>query len=216
MPTARYRVIAQGLNVRSAPSLNGKIIGTLRRDDVVQALSQSGDDYWYKVKTAAGKEGWASHKYLERVFAPKATAAEEFPWMPIALSEKGVREFPGNGDNPRVLENLHSTTLGGPSWDEDETPWCSAFVNWCIERAGFEGTDSAWARSWLNWGKRLNAPRRGCITVFQRDTNAGHVAFFLEEVGGKVRVLGGNQSDQVNESAYSNSDVLGFRLPGQL
>ena len=215
MPTKKLRVTAHSLNVRSEPSLNGKVIATVRRDEVVHALSQSGDDYWYKVRTSSGKEGWASHKYLVRVLPAGAVAAEEFPWMPIALAEMGVREFPGTGDNPRIVEYLRSTTLGGPSWSEDETPWCSAFVNWCVERAGFEGTDSAWARSWLTWGKKLTTPRRGCIAVFQRDVDKGHVAFFVGETAKEIRVLGGNQSDAVNESAYLKTALLGYRLPGQ-
>ncbi|KKK66354.1 hypothetical protein LCGC14_2964930, partial [marine sediment metagenome] len=38
---------------------------------------------------------------------------------------------------------------------EDETPWCSSFVNFCVCEAGYnpiKETGSARARSWLSWG----------------------------------------------------------------
>ena len=75
------------------------------------------------------------------------------PWLEIAEREQGVAEVPGAGDNPRVVDYLMSTTLGSLENQNDETPWCSAFVNWCMEQAGIKGTNSAWARSWLDWGK---------------------------------------------------------------
>lgn len=213
MPTVEnYRVTADSLNVREGPSITEKVIGHLQKADVVGLISKSGDGYWFKIKNS-GCEGWASHKYLEQVASGGAAAAtEEFPWMPIAVAEKGVKEFPGSGDNPRIVEYLKSTNLPAPYNANDETYWCSAFVNWCVERSGFEGTDSAWARGWLNWGKKIDKPRRGCIVVFKRGTSSGHVAFFISEAGEKVKVLGGNQSDCVCEDSYAKSKVLGYRI----
>ncbi|MCD4737613.1 MAG: TIGR02594 family protein [Bacteroidales bacterium] len=62
----------------------------------------------------------------------------------------------------------------------DETAWCSAFVNWCMEASGIEGTNSAWARHWLFWGEPVNNPVRGCVVVFKRGTG-GHVGFFIKQ-----------------------------------
>ena len=207
----KYRVTATALNVREAPSITAKVLSFLHKADVVEFISKSGDGYWFKIKKA-GDEGWVSHKYLELVVVG-STAAEEFPWIPIALAEEGVKEFPGNGDNPRVVEYLKSTNLSAPYNADDETAWCSAFANWCVERSGFEGTDSAWARSWLNWGKKVTKPRRGCIVVFKRDEISGHVAFFIGETPTQVKVFGGNQSDAVNISSYPKSRLLGYRVP---
>ena len=208
----KFRVTATSLNVRVGPSITARPIAYLKRDEVVTLLSRSGDGYWLKV-AKPNLEGWASHKYLTPVVTAPA-AAEAFPWMPIALAEVGVKEFPGDGDNPRVVEYLRSTTLAAGMAAQDETPWCSAFVNWCVERSGFEGTDSAWARSWLNWGKKLATPKRGCIAVFKRNVSSGHVAFYIAETATKVKVLGGNQSDAVNISEYKKSDFLDYRAPG--
>ena len=59
-----------------------------------------------------------------------------FPWMEYALQEYGTREIAGRRSNPRVEEYLRSVGNHG----SDETAWCSAFVNWCMEQAGIRGT----------------------------------------------------------------------------
>ncbi len=163
MANEKYEVTAEGLNVREEPSIHGKIIEVLSKGDEVELISISGDNYWYKVMTPDGTEGWASHKYLHKVVK---TPESDWAWLAIALAEKGIHEFPGNADNPRIVEYLHSTNLDAPSWDEDKIAWCSVFMNWCIEKAGYEGTDSAWAKSWLNWGKDIKKPVVGCVAVF--------------------------------------------------
>lgn len=98
----------------------------LSKGDEVELISVSGDNYWYNVTTPDGIEGWAAHKYLRKVVE---SAENDFPWMAIARAEEGTHEFPGASENPRIVEYLHSTNLGAPSWNEDETFWCSAFVN---------------------------------------------------------------------------------------
>lgn len=138
-----------------------------------------------------------------------------YPWMEIAYHELGVAEVPGPGDNPRVVEYLQSTTLGAPDNENDETPWCSAFVNWCITQAGLQGTDSAWARSWLEWGREPESPDewKGCICVLSRGTNSGHVGFLVDWDDEQVKLLGGNQSDAVSEAWFPVERVLGYRVP---
>lgn len=209
-----FVVVAEALNLRAEPSVMGRVLLVLRRNDRVERLRVSGDGYWFKVRTAAGQSGWAAHKHLRAVVEP--VMEDRFPWMPIARAEIGIKELPGPQDNPRILEYLSSTTLAGPSRDNDETPWCSAFANWCLERAGYEGTDSAWARSWLTWGVALPVPVEGAVTVFDRGGAGGHVAFFIGETPSGIRVLGGNQRNQVTISEYPRSRLLGCRLPGHV
>ncbi|MBI4854324.1 MAG: TIGR02594 family protein [Acidobacteria bacterium] len=213
MSENKYKVTANSLNVREAPTINASVIGNLNKGDVVDYISTSGDGYWIKIQKN-GLQGWASHKYLSLITTVSdPPTAEKFPWMPIALAEVGVKEFPGSGDNPRIVQYLKSTNLGAPSSSQDETPWCSAFANWCVEQSGYEGTDSAWARSWLNWGKKTTTPERGCIVVFSRD-GGGHVAFYIGETADHIEVLGGNQSNEVKISMYPKSRLLGYRIPG--
>jgi len=127
-----------------------------------------------------------------------------------AKQEVGVKEIPGKGHNPRILEYHATTTLKAT---EDEVSWCSSFVNWCVIQAGLKGTNSAAARSWLKWGVPTLEPKEGDIVVFKRPPNpaSGHVAFFVKMDGDKVFCLGGNQSDMAKISAYKKADVLDFR-----
>jgi len=137
------------------------------------------------------------------------------PWLAIARAEIGIKERAGAADHPRVLEYLRTTSLP-PARHKDETPWCSAFVNWVMQQAGYRGTGRANARSWLKWGQSLAQPRPGCIVVFWRGTPKsaqGHVAFWLGTEGSKVIVLGGNQVNAVCSWPYPRARVIGYRWP---
>jgi uncharacterized protein (TIGR02594 family) len=131
--------------------------------------------------------------------------------MDHAFAERGVKELLGQGSNPRVLEYLRTTTLPAKLAADDETPWCSAFVNWCVTRSGLKGTDSAAARSWLTWGQPLEVPRRGCVAVLSR-AGGGHVGFYLRTVGSTLHLFGGNQNNLVGTRAYDRSRLLGYRI----
>lgn len=137
------------------------------------------------------------------------------PWYKIALGEIGVKEAPGpNQANPRILEYLRAVAIHTTS---DEIPWCAAFVNWCLQQAHITGTHSAAARSFMNWGEVLKAPKVGCIAILKRGTGwQGHVAFYEgQKAGGRVILYGGNQKDEVRSSNYPVDDVLGYRFPGK-
>lgn len=131
--------------------------------------------------------------------------------LKIAEGEIGIKEIPGSGDNPRILEYHACTSLKAT---DDETPWCSAFVNWVICKAGGTGTNNAMARSWLKWGVPIEEPFPGCIVILKRgNPPSGHVGIFKyrRSPGGWVHIIGGNQSDQVKISLYAESGVLGYR-----
>ena len=136
------------------------------------------------------------------------------PWYQIARGEMalGIKERKGDPDHPKIIEYHDTTSLHAK---DDETPWCSSFVNWCIEKAGIMGTKSARARSWLGWGEAIEEPRHGCVVVFSRPPSptAGHVGFYIAETPTHVDVLGGNQSNQVNIASYPKDRVLGYRWP---
>ena len=143
---------------------------------------------------------------------PKPTTPR---WLDIARAELGTEEVAGSGNNPRILEYLATTTLGRHGRSRDSTPWCSAFVNWCMERAGLEGTNSAMARSWLGWG--VDGPLRpGAVLVFKRGkAPSGHVGLCVRDgsLDGFVWVIGGNQADSVCEKGYPEQMLLGCRWP---
>jgi|GEM_PF-5641161 len=152
----------------------------------------------------------------ENYLPSEASAMEitEWPWLKIAWRELGVTETPGTTHNPRIVEYLQTTTLGRPENERDETPWCSAFVNWVLKKAGVKPrTNSAWARSWLTWGVATDNPIPGTIAVFSRGQNAGHVGFYLDEDQDRIKILGGNQANAVSVAWYPRSTLLGYREP---
>jgi uncharacterized protein (TIGR02594 family) len=136
------------------------------------------------------------------------------PWMDIARGELGVREGAGAANNPRVL--AYYADAGHAGVKEDAVAWCSAFVGAMLKRAGYPNSGSLAARSYLQYGRKLDTPEPGCIVVFWRGSPTGwqgHVAFYVRGEGDRVRVLGGNQSDAVTEAGYPRSQVLGYRWP---
>jgi uncharacterized protein (TIGR02594 family) len=153
--------------------------------------------------------------------APTAVAS----WMATAVAELGVHEesLPGQ-HNRRIIEYHSTTTLRAT---DDETPWCSSFVNWVMKTAGYRGTNSAAAKSWLDWGIKLTTPQNGAIVVIKRkksgtdhatgSSSGFHVGFWVSETSTHIRLLGGNQSDQVKYSNFSLSgyEVKGYRWPNQ-
>lgn len=130
----------------------------------------------------------------------------------IAEGEIGIKEVSGSKHNPRILE-YHATT---GKFTDDETSWCGSFVEWVVTQAGFKGIGSigAGARNWLKFGVATTSPKKGDIVVFWRESISswkGHVAFYSHETATHVYVLGGNQNNQVNVTAYPKSQVLGYR-----
>ncbi len=140
----------------------------------------------------------------------------EYPWMVIARSKLGEHEIPGPEADEFIVECLKSTTLDRAEAESDETPWCSAFANWCMEQAGYDGTGSAWARSWLDWGREPENEDewKGAVCILERGTTSGHVGFLEDWDEDRVKLLGGNQGDAVSMAWFPMSRVLGFRVPG--
>ena len=213
---SRFRVIASSLNIRKEPSTNSQIRGKLAKNAIVEPLDLSDDEKWFFVQVdLAGNrvEGWIFKDFLVPESAPPEGPIPENPeWLEFALGEIGVEEVPGPGNNPRVIEYHKTTTLKAT---QDSVAWCSSFVNWCMKQAGIEGSGSAAARSWQNWGKKLDTPRNGCIAVLKRGTDPakGHVAFYVGDGTSTIRLLGGNQGDQVKVASFPKSMVLSYRWP---
>lgn len=132
--------------------------------------------------------------------------------MPIAAFELGVKEVAGDGSNPRILEYHQHTGLKA---SDDAVAWCSAFANWCMDKAGLDGSNAANARSWLDWGRACE-PEFGCVTVLSRGDPKGwqgHVGFLITFNNDWVWLLAGNQGDAVTVQRFERQRVLGFRLP---
>lgn len=210
----KLRVTATTLNLRAGPGKEQPLVKQLPNGMIVDPLEVSGDGEWTRVRSPGGFEGWVSSKYVAKDDGtdPHAAADGDPKWYAIAYAERGQRETDGPGDNPRILEYQKACSYN--AHDED-VPWCSSFANWVMQQAGIKGSGEASARSWLSWGQKLETPRRGCIVVLKRPgspTN-GHVTFYVGEENGRLKLLGGNQENQVKISLYDKSRLLGYRWP---
>jgi uncharacterized protein (TIGR02594 family) len=132
-------------------------------------------------------------------------------WMLTAWRELGTKEITGDRDNARIVAYHQATTLKAT---DDETPWCSAFVNYVLREAHAPTTRSALARSWLPGGQTCGE-RYGAIAVLSRGSRPlqGHVGFLLDADDTSLWLLGGNQSDAVSVARFDRPRLLGLRWP---
>jgi uncharacterized protein (TIGR02594 family) len=132
----------------------------------------------------------------------------------IAEQDYGVAEIPGPKNNPKIVA-YHASTDTGP--DSEDTSWCSSAVNFWVEKAGYKGTGSKAARSWLDWGREPNDDEyKGCICVLWRgspDGWQGHVGLLVDWTDDQVCLLGGNQNNRVSRAWFPVERVLGYRVP---
>lgn len=110
--------------------------------------------------------------------------------------------------NPLISEEFFSAVKYTPVGDT--TAWCSAFMNWCVKRSAnpaltIKPKGNPAALSWTDYGNgitfkrgsaapRGGVPKLGDLVVF-RDVGSkvhGHVAFFKELRGDRIRFFGGN------------------------
>ena len=212
--TGLHRALSDSLSMRAGPGESYSVVVELKFNRVVNVDDISPDGRWKHCTNAWGAWGWYPTERLGKL----GTAAiqqnnEEFPYIPVAFAEFGVREIPGNQHNPRILEYIKSTDLAKYPSLPDETDWCAAFVNWCVENVGLPSTNSAVVSQWRNWGIKPPSMRRGCVVTFRWDDGWDHISFYLGDLGNYLICLGGNQSDAVWISVYHKKYVTSFRVP---
>ena len=105
---------------------------------------------------------------------------------------------------------------GGQNIDPVTRAWCADYVNATLEQAGYSGTGSGMARSFLEWGNAVEGdPQPGDIGVWPRgsDPSKGHTGFVeaYDPKTGTVKLISGNHGDAVGEGNYSVANALGFR-----
>ena len=130
----------------------------------------------------------------------------------IALQEYGTTELLGAKANPDIMKYFKAV---GHKWvKDDSTPYCAAFVGYCLETVNIRSTKLLNARSYLEWGSQTKRPTLGDVVVLWRvskDSSFGHVGFFVKETADQVYILGGNQNNQDNISAFAKTRVVGYR-----
>lgn len=112
----------------------------------------------------------------------------------VATQEVGVEEDPiGSNTGPRVRDFQAATSLPGTGW-----PWCGAFVQWVLARAGVEqdacsaSTESTYlAAKGLGWLSSKPVP--GCLILWR----GVHVGVVVGVRDGVVDTIEGNSGDRV-------------------
>jgi len=172
----------------------------------------------------------AGSTYLHTIFFRNQAAnpqtdlmhSSRAPWMKPAQDEfeKGVKRRAGKQNDPRILEYFKATpTLDKGSASVDETPYCAAFVNWCLGSAGFKGSNSALAASFAKWGRptKDNKPALGAVALIKFPGGGHHVTFVAGISANKQRIatLGGNQgkAHEVSHSHCPKTMVIAYRYP---
>lgn len=134
--------------------------------------------------------------------------------LATAGSYLGLEEWPGARHNPEIMAMFGAA---GHGWvQDDETPWCSAFVGAVLAQLGLPHTARLNARSYLEWGApvALEEAKPGDVVVFWRGNpggSQGHVAFYVRHEDSRILVRGGNQGNRVSDAWYPADRLLGVR-----
>lgn len=146
---------------------------------------------------------------------PKGIKGEP-SWLTEARRLLGTREVAGPGNNPVIMKWARDLDQWYPG---DDVAWCGLFVAHCMSiGAPDESQDfnRLGARSWLKFGKKCG-PKLGSICILWRTHPTrswhGHVFFPTAINDTHIRGIGGNQSNNVTETWFPRSRVLGFVCP---
>ena len=161
--------------------------------------------------------------------APKGvTPFEVAQYFKTSVPSKFQEAWPSGNANPIIVKffwDMHMKPAG------DTTPWCAAFVNWCLRQSGIKGTNSASSQSFVDqaWGKEIwkkgdgfpADAKIGDIAVFRHksDPAHGHVAFFQaidQKNPDTIDVLGGNQLERIGGRVVHLIDYRPMGTKGDL
>lgn len=142
--------------------------------------------------------------------------ASKAPWLEYMLNYVGLKEVPGPTHNPTIVQ--WGKDAGITWWNNDEDAWCAVAVNGALVNTGYPSTKSALARSFVNYGRKLNKVKAGAIVVFPRGSNPtyGHVGVVSEVLSnGMIKIVSGNVSNMQKISTRYVSEILdgGIRWP---
>ena len=137
--------------------------------------------------------------------------------MPLVSEARkfyGLKEIGGKENNKIIVQFFKET--GNGKIKNDEVAWCSVFVGYCAQKAGFNYKIKPSAKSWLEVGQKVIEPQPGDLVIFWREAPnswKGHVSIYIgkDSETKEIICLGGNQDDQVCFRRYDSSSVLGYR-----
>ena len=193
--------------------------GFFAADQALMASLKKRNEVVAKPTRTARKKKVRKSRQRTRIVLFEQNNNDDFPLPFRSIFEKNhvviARKYEGMSArrNRRTLRTVMKI-------DPMRIPWCAAFANAILKKAGHEGTGSLMARSFLSYGKKTWRPSKGDIVVFKRgrSRSSGHVGFYMGETVVRgvryILVLGGNQRKAVNVAMYPKRKVLGYRRIG--
>jgi len=143
----------------------------------------------------------------------------EARWLSVARQYLNEKEVPGPKSNPWIL-GLWATIpwIWSTITRKDDTllPWCGAFVRLCLVEAGLIPPKN-WFRAseYVKYGINVGYPALGAIGVMKRGKQ-WHVGIIAgKDHAGNIILIGGNQNDSVNFSAFPIALFQAYRWPDQ-
>ena len=180
-------------------------------------------DFVNAASTALGQGLRAAADLISKVAPETVPATGNAPWFAVAKAEeaKGIKEGNAAGD-AEILNYFKSINF---QTNTSATPWCAAFVSFCMKNSNNQvaadsvpKTGAALAVTWKGWGNPLPANAsdtpQGAVVVLsptEHQDGSGHVALFMSGDVNTITLLGGNQSNAVQESTYARSRVAAIR-----
>jgi uncharacterized protein (TIGR02594 family) len=149
--------------------------------------------------------------------------------LKVGFSLFGLKEALGAKDNPEIIAMAKYCGFNG--YAHDSIAWCALAQNYVNKKAGFEASGKLNAKSFKSIGETVEFKidgkydfsnvQPGDICVFWRNNPngwEGHVAMFINyrQTEGRVYVLGGNQGDAYNVSAYPVERLEAIRRPRKI
>lgn len=155
-------------------------------------------------------------------------ATPELIHVSRARSYIGTYEIKGAKHNPAIImliqaaERSTKTNLAwlygkkadGTTNYNDEIAWCGTFLGGIFSQCGLGSKvpkEFFRAKDWAKAGTKLTKPAYGCVAVLDRE-GGGHVGIVVGKTkSGKIKLLGGNQSDSVNIMDFEPSRITAYR-----
>lgn len=133
--------------------------------------------------------------------------------LTTALKYYGLRERPGDADNPLIMQ--WASGFGITWYIHDSIAWCSLYLGEVAKESGFTppGPDYLLAAlSWATWGVAVGTPKLADILVFNRP-GGHHVGLYIGEDPDAFHVLGGNTGDAVAIARLAKNRLIAARRP---
>jgi uncharacterized protein (TIGR02594 family) len=121
----------------------------------------------------------------------------------VAQSQIGLGEVGGNNKGIYVRKYLNG---------RENLPWCAGFVSYCLKKDGYNIPYLLRAKSFLDYGQKVNNPKAGDLIVFSRQ-GGGHVGIVEKVAKETITTIEGNTGDypsKVKRITYKRNHIKNF------